>query len=260
VKISLKGKIVLITGASSGIGALTAKLLAKKGAVPVLTARSADKLREWSQRMPGEHAAYPMDVTDAAQVQATAAQVRERFGRIDVLVNNAGYGEFVPFVDADLAHFEDMMDVNYLGVVRCTQAVLPDMLRAGGGHIVNVASLAGKIGTARSSAYAATKHAVIGLTESLRLELRGTGVLVSAVNPGPIATPFFDRADPDGTYLRNLGRFVLPPERAASAIVRVIERRLPEADLPRLAAIGVRIRRLFPRWTDGIAARLLDKK
>lgn len=260
MKVSLQGKVVLITGASSGIGALTARQLAEKGAIPVLTARSADKLREWSRRMPGEHAVYPMDVTDSAQVQETAARVHERYGKLDVLVNNAGYGEFIPFVEANLAHFQDMMDVNYLGVVRCTQAALPYMLRAGAGHIVNVASLAGKIGTARSSAYTATKHAVIGLTESLRLELRGSGVLVSAVNPGPIATPFFERADPDGTYLRNLGRFVMPPERAASAVVRVIERRVPEMDLPRLAAVGVRIRRLFPRWTDAIAARLLDKK
>jgi len=260
MRISLRNRVVLITGASSGIGALTAEHLAKKGAIPVLTARSDAKLREWSERIAGEHAVYRMDVTDAAQVNETVAKVHERYGRLDILLNNAGYGEFVPFESAPLEHFRDMMDVNYMGVVRCAKAALPYMRRAGQGHIVNVASLAGKIGTARSSAYAATKHAVIGLTESLRMELRGTGILVSAVNPGPIDTPFFDRADPEGTYLRNLGSFIMPADKVARAIVQVMERRLPEKDLPGLAAAGVRIRRLFPRWTDAIAARLLDKK
>ncbi|MBW5447364.1 SDR family NAD(P)-dependent oxidoreductase [Cohnella sp. CFH 77786] len=257
---SLKDRVVLITGASSGIGALTAKLLADKGAVPVLTARSEDKLRELSETISGAHAVYPMDVTDSAQVDETAARVHERFGRLDILLNNAGYGEFIPFGEATLEHFRDMMDVNYLGTVRCAKAVLPYMLRAGEGHIVNVASLAGKIGTAKSSAYTATKHAVIGLTESLRQELRGTGILVSSVNPGPIDTPFFQRADPDGTYQRNIGWFIMPPDKVAKAIVQVMERRLPEKDLPWLAAAGVRIRRAFPRWTDAIAARLLNKK
>jgi short-subunit dehydrogenase len=258
--ISLKDRVVLITGASSGIGALTAKLLAEKGAVPILTARSAGKLQELSGGIQGAHAIFPMDVTDSAQVDETVARVYERYGRLDILLNNAGYGEFVPFGDATLEHFRDMMDVNYLGTVRCAKAVLPYMLKAGQGHIVNVASLAGKIGTAKSSAYTATKHAVIGLTESLRQELRTTGILVSSVNPGPIDTPFFERADPDGSYLRNLGWFVMPPEKVAKAIIQVMERRLPEKDLPWLAAAGVRIRRLFPRWTDAIAARLLNKK
>jgi uncharacterized protein len=258
--ISLKDRVILITGASSGIGALTAKLLAEKGAVPVLTARSVGKLTELSGTIAGAHAVYPIDVTDSAQVDETVARVYERYGRLDILLNNAGYGEFISFGDATLEHFRDMMDVNYLGTVRCAKAALPYMLKAGGGHIVNVASLAGKIGTAKSSAYTATKHAVIGLTESLRQELRGTGILVSSVNPGPVDTPFFDRADPDGTYLRNVGLFVMPPEKVARAIIQVMERRLPEKDLPWLAAAGVRIGRLFPRWTDAVAARLLNKK
>ncbi|WP_123043512.1 SDR family NAD(P)-dependent oxidoreductase [Cohnella candidum] len=257
---SLKDRVVLITGASSGIGALTAKLLADKGAIPVLTARSVGKMEELARGIRGTHAIYPMDVTDTAQVEETVARVHERFGRLDILLNNAGYGEFVPFGEAPIEHFRDMMDVNYLGTVRCTKAVLPYMQKAGQGHIVNVASLAGKIGTAKSTAYTATKHAVVGFTESLRLELSGTGILVSSVNPGPIDTPFFDRADPDGSYLRNVGWMVMPPEKVAKAIVKVMEHRLPEKDLPRIAAAGVRIRRLFPRWTDAIAAKLLNKK
>ncbi len=258
--VSLQNRVVWITGASSGIGALTAKLLADKGAIPVLTARSLDKLQEISAQIRGTHAVWAMDVTDTAQVEQTAARIHERYGRLDILLNNAGYGEFIPFQDADLAHFQDMMDVNYFGVIRCTKAALPYMTKAGEGHIVNVASLAGKIGTPKSSGYTATKHAVIGLTESLRQELAPAGILVSAVNPGPIATPFFDRADPEGNYLRNLGSFVMPPEKVARAVVRVMEKRLKEIDLPKAAAAGVWLRRAFPRWTDAIAAKLLDKK
>lgn len=257
---SLKGRVVLITGASSGIGAVTAKLLAEKEAIPVLTARSSDKLQELSEQIEGVHAVQAMDVTDAGQVRETVEQVVRTFGKVDILLNNAGYGEFIPFGEAPLEHFEQMMDVNYMGVVRCAKAVFPYMQAAGEGHIVNVASLAGKIGTAKSSAYTATKHAVIGLTEALRQECRGTGILVSAVNPGPIDTPFFRRADPDGTYVRNVGWLMMQPEQVARAIVKVMERRLPEVDLPRIAAAGVRIRRMFPRWTEAAAAKLLNKK
>jgi uncharacterized protein len=260
MKISLKDRVILITGASSGIGAATARLLAAKGAIPILTARSADKLQELSAEIPGEHAFYPMDVTDAGQVQQVVAAVHERFGRLDILLNNAGYGQFMSFADASLEHFQDMMDVNYMGVVRCTKAVLPYMTEAGQGHIVNVASIAGKLGTARSTAYSATKHAVLGFTDSLRQELRDSGVLVSAVNPGPIDTPFFRRADPEGTYLRSIAWLLMPAEKVARAIVTVMERRIPEKDLPWLASAGVRIRRTFPRWTEAAAARLLNKK
>jgi len=258
--VALKDRVVWITGASSGIGALAAERLSERGAIPILTARSEDKLRELSARIRGPHAVYPLDVTDPLQAEDIASRIYERYGRIDILLNNAGYGEFVKFQDADLEHFRGMMDVNYFGVVRCIQAVLPYMLRAGSGHIVNVASLAGKIGSAKSSGYAATKHAVLGLTESLRLELRPSGILVSAVNPGPIDTPFFERADPEGTYLRNIRWFLMPPDKVVRAILRVMERRLPEIDLPWIASAGVRIRRLFPRWTESIASKLLNQK
>src|SRR5690606_14399525 len=135
---------------------------------------------------------------------------------------NAGFGIFETFRDAPLDHFEAMMDTNYMGTVRCTKAVLPSFLARGAGHIVNVASIAGKLGTPKSTGYTATKHAVLGFTNALRLELRGTGVTVSAVNPGPIDTPFFEIADPDGGYVRNVRWFMLKPEKVAARIVKVI--------------------------------------
>jgi short-subunit dehydrogenase len=256
----INNKIILITGASSGIGALMATSFAAKGAIPILTARSMDKLEHISSQIQSEHAVFPLDVTDAAQVESTIKQIIEKYGRIDILLNNAGYGIFATFQDAPLAHFEDMMNVNYMGTVRCTKAVLPYMLQARSGQIVNIASMAGKIGTAKSTGYTATKHAVLGFTNSLRHELVGTGVSLIAINPGPIQTPFFDKADPSGDYVKNVAWFMLKPEKVVAEITDAIERNIPEKNLPRTAALGVKLFQLFPRTFNRLTYRMLNKK
>lgn len=256
----LSGKIVLITGASSGIGALMAQRFADKGAIPILTARSEAKLEEIAGSLQTPHAVYPLDVTNTEQVLRVVGQILERYGRIDVLINNAGYGLFAPFIEAPLTDFTEMMDVNYMGIVRCTKAVLPSMLAARSGHIVNVASMAGKIGTAKSTAYAATKHAVLGFTNSLRQELSGTGVSLTAVNPGPIATPFFDRADPSGNYVKSIAKFMLTPDKVVKELIDAVERNVPEKNLPFAANVGVKLFHLFPNTFNRLAARLLNKK
>ncbi|MCZ8517140.1 SDR family oxidoreductase [Paenibacillus filicis] len=253
-------KIAVITGASSGIGALMARELSKRGAVPILMARREDKLKEAAGAVRGEHGVYLLDVTSTEQVERTMREVIGRYGRIDLLINNAGYGVFDRFVDAPVTEFESMMDVNYMGTVRCTKSVLPHMLRQGSGHIVNIASMAGKIGSPKSSGYSASKHAVLGLTNCLRQELRGTGVYVTAVNPGPIDTPFFDKADPGGNYVKNVKWFMLKPERVAGQVLAAVERRKPEIDLPLAAAAGVKLYQLFPRLFDGVAHKLLNRK
>lgn len=257
---SVKNKVVVLTGASSGVGAAAARLLSVKGAVVVLAARSLDKLGKVAAELTNEHAVYPLDVTDEDQVQETMRGILQRYGRIDVLVNNAGFGEFIAFPDAKLSQFQEMIDVNYLGVVRCCQAVFPSMREAGSGHIVNVASIAGKLATSKSTAYTASKHALLGFTNALRQDIRGFGIRVSAVNPGPIDTPFFDRADPDGTYVRNLGSFMLKPEQVAEAIVKVIERGTPEKDMPFLSQAGAKLFQLFPRLADKLLSGILNKK
>jgi uncharacterized protein len=260
LKVTLHNKVILITGASSGIGALTAKLLAQRGAIPILTARSKARMEILSASIQGESPIYQMDVRDTAQVDDVVSQVHSHYGKIDILLNNAGYGEFLPFPETSITQFQDMMDVNFIGTVRCTHAVLPYMVQAGSGHIVNVASMAGKMATAKSTAYSATKHAVLGFANALRRELKGSGVMVSAVNPGPIDTPFFERADPEGTYLRNLGRFVMPPEKVARAILHVIERRKAELDLPWTAAAGARMALMFPGLFEFLFGKIVNKK
>ncbi|MDF2720516.1 MAG: oxidoreductase [Paenibacillus sp.] len=254
------GKIAAITGASSGIGATVAKRIADKGGTPLLLARSRDKLAELADRLGGRAEAIELDVASTESVNETFSRILQRYGRIDVLINNAGFGMFERFEDMDVDSFEKMMNVNYMGIVRCTKAALPSMLEAGSGHIVNIASLAGKIATAKSSGYAATKHAVLGLTNSLRQELFGTGIAVTAINPGPVDTPFFEVADPSGSYVANVRKMMLTPERVAEAIVRAVETRRAEVDLPAIAGFGAKLFYLFPRTFERISRKFFDLK
>ena len=256
----LKDKVIMVTGASSGIGAVISEMLSARGAFVILAGRSTERLQEAASRLSGPHELVEMDVRDSERVQEMFQSIIKRHGRIDVLVNNAGYGVFENFLEMPEEKFSDMMDVNYMGIVRCSQAVLPDMLRRRDGQIVNIASMAGKIGTGKSTAYSASKHAVLGLTNSLRQELRGTGITISAVNPGPIDTPFFKLADPSGGYVKNVSWFMMKPEYVAERIVKLIERRKEEIDLPRLAAAGIRLYQLFPRLADRISYRWMNKK
>ena len=256
----LKDKVVVITGASSGIGALAAKFLSEQGAIPVLVARSVEKLESVGAQLTGAHELIAMDVTQQEQVQQVIDHVIQRYGKIDVLLNNAGYGKFDSLLDMSVDDFSEMMNVNYLGTVRCTKAVLPYMLQRGEGHIVNVASMAAKIGTARSTSYTATKHAVYGFSNSLRQELRGTGITVSTVNPGPIDTPFFELADPSGNYISNIRWFIMKPEHVARKMVRLIDRKQEEINLPWMAAVGMRMYQLFPRLADKLTYRMMNKK
>jgi hypothetical protein len=253
-------KVAAITGASSGIGAVTAKMMAERGATVLLMARSEDKLAELSRQLPGTSDAFILDVGSAESVERVFREALARHGRIDVLVNNAGFGMFKWVQDTELADFERMMNVNYMGVVRCTKAVLPSMLSAGSGHIVNVASLAGKIATAKSAGYSASKHAVIGFTNSLRQELAGKGIRVTAINPGPVDTPFFDIADPSGGYVSRIRALMLKPEQVARSIVRAVEAGRPEADLPKIASFGVKLFHLFPRTFARAGRRFLNFK
>lgn len=257
----LEGKVVWITGATSGVGAETARQLTARGAIAIVTGRREDKLREVSAALPAErHRCYKMDVCNNDDIAVVFEQIMHEYGRVDVLVNNAGFGQFAYFEDTALEQFAAMMDTNYMGLIRCTKMVLPVMKQRGEGQIVNVASMAGKLSTAKASGYAATKHAVLGLTNALRFELQRYNITVSAVNPGPIDTPFLDQADGSGQYRASVGSYLLRPEQVAAAVIRIIERRLPELDLPRSAGLGVKLYGLAPRLADRLVGRFLNRK
>lgn len=256
----LKDQVVFITGASSGIGALCAQMLIEEGAIPILAARSRDKLEEIGASLNGRHELLTLDVTNDEQVQAAISNILEKYGRIDILLNNSGYGKFAAMTDMTVQEFDEMMDVNYMGIVRCTKAVLPHMLKRGTGQIVNVASMAGKIGTAKSASYTATKHAVLGFSNALRQELRKTGVTVTTINPGPIDTPFFHRADPSGHYVNNVRWMMLKPEDVARHMVQAMKKRKEEVNLPRMASAGIWLYQLFPRLADRLSHGFMNQK
>ena len=256
----IEGKVVLITGASSGIGALTAQRFAQQGACVVATARSEDKLKVLAQQLGDRSITLVLDVRDEVNVVETMETTIQRYGRIDVLINNAGYGIF-DYVDGmTLEQIEDMMNTNFMGVVRCAKAVLPYMKKAGKGHIINVASIAGKIATAKSAVYTASKHAVYGFSHALRLELKGSGIEVSTVNPGPVDTSFFSIADPSGEYLNSVRVFTISADRVARAMIKLVEKPRMEVDIPWYLGAGVNLYRAFPRWLDGLVRRLTGRK
>lgn len=257
---SLQNQVVVVTGASSGIGALTARMLSERGADVILAARSADKLEKIGAELRGSFKLLTMDVGDDLSVADGFQEIFAQYGRVDCLLNNAGYGKFTYCDEMPLAEFSAMMNVNYMGVVRCTKAVLPYMKQARAGRIVNVASLAGKLGTAKSTAYAATKHAVLGFSSALRQEVREYGIKVTTINPGPIDTPFFDLADPTGHYVNNVKGLMLKPERVARAIVAAVEKGPVEVNMPWAFGAGAKFYQLFPRLADRLSYRMLNKK
>jgi len=249
-----KDRTVLVTGASSGIGRETALAFAAAGADVVLVARSADALAKVAAaaRKHGVKAlAIPTDVTKPASVQACFRKAVARFGRIDVVVNNAGVMLPAQVADIRAADLQKMLDVNLFGALWVMQAAVRLMRAQGGGHIVNVASLAGRRGFSPLGGYSATKFALVGLTEALRTELVGEPVNVSLVMPGVIDTPMAEAAMADpttsGVWPRALN---MPPAWVVWSIFAAIRFRLAEVAVPPGGALLEKLASLTPGATD----------
>ena len=183
----LKDKVVLITGASRGIGVDIAKAFAAQGAKLALAARSGSELEKVRDSLTATGAtaiAVPTDVSDLASLRALMKETEASLGPIDVLVNNAGIEEVCDFETMDLEYMEQMLTVNVLAVVWLTRLIVPSMVERGTGHVCNIASLAGVTPVPHNTVYSTTKHAVVGFSRSLRMELADHGVEVSVVCPG----------------------------------------------------------------------------
>ncbi|MCM3714879.1 SDR family oxidoreductase [Alkalihalobacillus oceani] len=258
-----KRETIWITGASSGLGRELALAAARRGAHVVLLARNEKRLNEVKaevEALGGSADAFPLDVSDLSTTETRIPHIMKEVGGIDVLINNAGFGKFAELTDTPVETIEEMFAVNVTGLMTFTKAVLPFMLEANRGHIINIASQAGKLATAKASVYAATKHAVLGFTNAMRLELSETNIKVSAVNPGPIKTPFFTRADEHGSYLAKIDKWILKPEEVAKATLQLLDKPKRERNLPGWMNWGAVAYQLMPGFIEKIAGKQFRQK
>jgi NAD(P)-dependent dehydrogenase (short-subunit alcohol dehydrogenase family) len=256
---SLDDATVVITGASSGIGAATAYALARRGADVVLAARSEEALHRVAarcQELGGQALVVPTDVTDPEAVRRLAARAAAEFGRVDAWINNAAVGAVGLFDEIPIEEFRRVVAVNLLGVVYGTKAALPWLDAAGGGVLVNNASMLAEAAMPYQSAYNATKHGIRGLADTVRQELRVTGrrnISICTVLPATIDTPFFRHAANHSGRELTPPPPVYPPEVVAETIVRLLRRPRREA----YAGGAARLLGLQWRFAPALAERLL---
>jgi len=254
------GKVVLITGASSGIGKEAAAEFAKLHAFLVLVSRDKNRLEETVKELSKyqtEILVLPCDVSDKEQANQMSKAVLEKFGTVDVLVNNAGFGIYSTVSDIKVEEIESQMATNYLGMVYCTKSFLPRMLEKKSGHIVNVASVAASFGIPGMASYCASKFAMLGFSESLYHELKGSGVGVTVVSPIMVRTNFLNHKSfskmPKYTYS-------LSANTVARAIVRAASSPRLEIVVPEFVRIAIWVKQTFPYLINPLVGGIFRKR
>lgn len=245
------GRVVAITGGARGLGLATARALAGRGARIAIGDLDGDLAQAEAAALPGAgpHLGAALDVTDPAGFAAFLDAAEDALGPLDVLVNNAGIMIVEPFLEEDPALTRREVEINVLALISGTQLALKRMVPRQRGHIVNIASAAGKTGLAGEATYCATKHAVVGFDESLRIELRGTGVDVSTVMPG--------LANTELAAGMNAGRGValVEPQEVADGIVEALEHGTPEVFVPKRIGPLLRVQSVLPRRVRDLIAK-----
>jgi NAD(P)-dependent dehydrogenase (short-subunit alcohol dehydrogenase family) len=244
----LAGRHALVTGAGQGIGAAIARALAADGASLTLLGRRRETLAGVAREL-GDACVVTADVTNEASVVAAFDAARAAHGPLAILVNNAGQAESAPFRRTDDDAWRRMLDVNLMGTVRCTRLALPDLLERPAGRVVNVASTAGQRGYAYVTAYAAAKHAVVGLTRSLALELARTPVTVNAVCPGFTETAMLEAS---------VARIVASTGRSADAARDELARTNPQGRLVSPDEVAAAVRWLCADAARGVTGQCLS--
>ena len=260
---SFKDKIVVITGASSGIGKAAAIEFAKRGAKLAIIARRKEKLEELQKllaQFSTEVLVCPCDVSDKESVKKMSDIVLEKFGKIDILINNAGFAIYDTIANLTIEQIESQMQTNYFGMIYCTKNFLPILQKQNSGHIVNVASVAASFGLPGIAPYCASKFAMLGFSEGLKHELRGTNIGVTVVSPIMVRTNFFDHES--FAKMPKYSPTSLDPKTVANAIIRASESSRLEIIVPGMVRIGVWLKHTIPFVINpimGAAFRKLQK-
>jgi short-subunit dehydrogenase len=255
----LEGKVAVITGASMGIGEAIAKLFLQEGAKVVLCSRDLARTKAAEQRIGGgaNTLSVACDVSRRDQVDALVQSAVAKFGRIDIFVNNAGFGLNDAVAEMDMAEFRKMFDTNLFGAVECMQAVVPIMRRQGGGDIVNISSVSGHIATPYMSGYAATKHAMNAIGKAGRMELLRHNINVLTVCPGYIATDFVKNMV-KGKHSERVGssvKYAVTPDVVADATLQGLLKRKREVIVPKFYQMVIRMYQAAP----GVVERRIRK-
>ncbi|KXK11558.1 MAG: short-chain dehydrogenase/reductase SDR [Chloroflexi bacterium OLB14] len=250
-----KGKVVIVTGASSGIGEATAREFAKEGAKVVLAARRVDKLQTLAEeinKMGSEAFVVQADLSKLEDIQKLVAETLAKFNRIDVLVNNAGFGRLDWLENLDpVKDIQAQIDVNVMGVIQTTRQVLPVMMKQRSGSIINMCSMAGLVATPTYTIYAASKHAVHGFSEALRREVKPWGIDVSLVYPGGVVTEFASHAGIKRKTKATTPKFMLlTAEQVAQAVVKLVRKPKRMWIIPWLWSVSVFMNRFLPGLVD----------
>jgi short-subunit dehydrogenase len=257
--------VMIITGASSGIGAAAARRFARERMCLTLAARREDRLQGVArevENLGSEALILPTDVTSQSDIHRMVQSTMDRWGRVDVLLNNAGVSYDAPLVDLDSGKIRTEVQVNLVAVIECTQAVLPGMLRQKSGHIINVASLEGLIATPGSGVYCATKFGVFGFSDSLRRQLRGSGIHISAFCPGYTPSELTPRlkAHVDGRLDAPHHPGLMPTDYVADQIARLARHPRRLVVLPRSWSVLVLVAFLFPGLADVLVSKFKAKR
>ncbi len=256
----IKGKVVIVTGASSGIGEATAREFGREGACIVLAARRVDKLELLAkdiESMGTQALVVQADLSKLEDIQNLVSQTLGKFRRIDVLVNNAGFGRLDWLENLDpVKDIQAQIDVNVMGVIQTTRQVLPVMLKQRGGSIVNMCSMAGLVGTPTYTIYAASKHAVHGFSEALRREVKPWGIDVSLVYPGGVVTEFTQHAGIKRKTKATTPKFMLlTADQVGKAVVKLVRHPRRMYIIPWLWSLTVFMNRFLPGLVDWTTIR-----
>jgi short-subunit dehydrogenase len=261
---TISGKVVIITGASSGIGRALAMALAREGAKLALVARRESLLQELERDTKlagGTTVSMPLDLREKGDVETMIRSTRDRYGRIDVLINNAGFGFYGAVEDTPDDVVREIFDLNFEAPLRASRLVVPIMRAQGGGHIINISSIAGRRGLPLSGIYSATKFALNGISESLRVEVKDAGIDVTIVNPAATRTDFGDnvrRVDVAAKF-KSLGH-VQSAEEVAAAVVRCMKRPKPEVFPYGVSRVLVWANAFSPALVDRIMTRIYRRR